>query len=263
MPNQVLSSDGTVIRWLSTGSGPSLVLVHGGTGHPSNLAPLATHLASAVTCVAIGRRGYGFSDDGADYSFEREYDDIRAVLDEVGPPRWLWGSSSGAIVALGAALVTDVEKLIVVEPPLPVDGSLFGEHLAAMEAAVGRGDLETALVTGLREGVKFPPAGIEARRAQPGWSDLVSRTPAWVRESGCIEKLPPDLERYRAISADTLLRWGTETQTHHQRAIEELERVLPISRTFAIEGHGHMSSFTAPAESAAAILEFLREGAVL
>ena len=261
MPNQATSTDGTVIRWLATGSGPSLVLVHGGLGHPTRLAPLVAHLASIVTCVAIGRRGYGFSDDSPGYSYEREYEDVCAVLDEVGPPRWVWGTSSGAIVALGAALLTDIEKLIVVEPPLPVNGAIISEaHRAEMEAAVGRGDLETALVIGLHEGVKVPPAEIEARRAQPAWSEQVSRTSAWVRETACIDQLPSDVTRYGAISADTLLMWGTATQTHHRRAIEELERVLPKSRTIAVEGHGHASPVTAPAESAAAILTFLREG---
>ena len=250
------SSDGTVIRWRKRGSGPALVVVHGGRPTPK-LWPPAEELRDRVTTVALGRRGYGFSDDGAHYSHQLEHDDIAAVLDAVGPPRWLYGSSSGAICALGAARHVDVERLILLEPPLPVDGPLLGQHLADMQSAVARGDLEEAVVIGLHHGAKVPDRQLTALRASSEWPERVARAAAWARDFAEIEALPQNLERYRSVTAPTLLLFGTETQPHHRRATEALASVLPSVSVVAIPGHGHAAAETAPGEVARAIGSFL------
>ena len=121
MRGEARSLDGTTVRWAAAGRGPTLVLVPGGIGDEHAFDPLVAKLAHRLRCVTIGRRGKGFSDDGPTYSYEREYEDIGAVLDAVGPPRLLFGHSSGAICALGAALASHVDGLILVEPPLPLE----------------------------------------------------------------------------------------------------------------------------------------------
>jgi hypothetical protein len=155
----------------------------------------------------MSRRGKGFSDDASAYSYEREYGDVAAVLDAVGPPRLVFGHSSGAICALGAALLTTVDALVLVEPPLPLDGPVMAaEPLAALQAALARGEVEAALQIGRAHGIKMTPAQIEARRARPGWPEELRRGAAWLREFPEINRLPPDAERYRAIAAPCTAR---------------------------------------------------------
>jgi pimeloyl-ACP methyl ester carboxylesterase len=260
MRGEVRSSDGTAVRWLAAGQGQPLVLVPGGLGDEHAFDPLVAHLRGRLRCLTIGRRGKGFSDDGRIYSYEREYEDIASVLGAIGPPRLLFGHSSGAICALGAALRSSVEKLILVEPPLPLDGpGIDPEHDAALHGALERGDAETAVLIGLRHALKLEPATIEAWRVRADWSNVLRRGVAWLRELDEINRLPGDLERYRAIDAPTLLIYGTATQPRRRRVVEALGDTIPNAEVAAFDGYGHDVANAAAVEVAATILDFLGE----
>jgi pimeloyl-ACP methyl ester carboxylesterase len=259
MRGEVRSTDGATIRWLETGSGPSLVLVPGGLGGEDAFDPLVAYLSTELRCVTMARRGKGFSDDPPGYSYEREYDDIAAVLDSVGPPRLVFGHSSGAICALGAALHAGADKLVVVEPPLPLTGPVLDpKHAAGIEAALARDEPDEAVLIGLRHGIRMNPEAIEARQARPGWPAELRRGAGWVREFAELNRLPLGVERYRAIEAPTLLMYGTATQDHHREAVEALAEALPNAEVAAFAGYGHDVPNAAAAEVAAVVLEFLR-----
>jgi len=183
-----------------------LVFVPGGIGDEHAFDPLIAQLTHRLRCITIGRRGKGFSDDGPTYSYEREYEDIAAVLSAVGPPRFLFGHSSGAICALGAALVAHIDRVILVEPPLPLDSQgIDSEHAAAIRTALSRGDSETAVLIGFRHALNLEEIAIETWRARPDWPEVVQRGVSWLRELDEIKRLPPNVDRYRAIGAETLL----------------------------------------------------------
>ena len=64
----VVSRDGTTIGYRRMGSGPGLVLVHGGMQASQNLMKLATALAEKFTVCVLDRRGRGLSGPfGDDY----------------------------------------------------------------------------------------------------------------------------------------------------------------------------------------------------
>jgi pimeloyl-ACP methyl ester carboxylesterase len=258
MRNEIRSVDGTVIRWVAAGQGQPLVFVPGGLGDEHAFDPLVAHLTDRVRCVTIGRRGKGFSGDGRTYSYEREYEDIASVLSAVGPPRLLFGHSSGAICALGAARHARVDKLVLVEFPLPLDGpGIDPERHAAVHAALERGDTETAVAIALRHALRLEPSTIEAWRARTDWPDVLRRGVAWLRELDEINRLPHDLERYRAIHAPTLLIYGTATQPRRRRAVEALGEVIPNAEVAAFDGYGHDVANAAAFQVAAAMLNFL------
>ncbi|HEY4222866.1 MAG TPA: alpha/beta hydrolase, partial [Myxococcota bacterium] len=123
------------------GTGPPLVLVDGALcgrtfGPSAALAPL---LADAYTVAYYDRRGRGDSDDKGSYSVDREIDDLVAVVDALGGHACLYGTSSGAALALRAVgsgrVVAD--KLVLHEPPFALDGTHtpsppdFREQIAA------------------------------------------------------------------------------------------------------------------------------------
>ncbi len=258
MQGETRSADGTVIRWLATGSGPPLVLVPGGMGGEHAFDPLVAHLSDALSCVTMGRRGKGFSGDSPEYSYEREYEDVAAVLDAVGPPRFVLGHSSGAICALGAALISPIDRLILVEPPLPLAGPMMAaKPLSDLQAALARGELDAAVEIGLAHGIKMSPAAIEARRSRPGWPDELSRGAAWLREFPEINRLGRGTERYGAIAGPSLLIYGTATQDHHREAVEALGERLPNGEVVAFEGYGHDVPNAAAPEVATKVLDFL------
>ena len=68
----VVSRDGTTIGYRQMGSGPGLVLVHGGMQASQNLMKLATALAAEFTVCVLDRRSRGLSGPfGDDYGLER------------------------------------------------------------------------------------------------------------------------------------------------------------------------------------------------
>ena len=102
---KVLSKDGTAIAFDRIGNGPPVILVDGalcyrGMGQSGQLADL---LAQHFTVFTYDRRGRGESGDTAPYAVEREVEDIAALLGEAGGSAFVWGMSSGAVLALEAA----------------------------------------------------------------------------------------------------------------------------------------------------------------
>ena len=88
------------------GSGPPLVLVHGAAADAESFRLVEPLLARERTVVTVDRRGRRGSPDEPEYSIEREFDDLVALVDSLGGPAAVFGHSFGANVAFGAALRT-------------------------------------------------------------------------------------------------------------------------------------------------------------
>ena len=99
----VTSSDGTTIAFDRLGDGPPLILVCGASTDRMANARLATLLAEHFTVFNYDRRGRGDSGDTASYAVEREVEDLDALIEEAGGSAFLYGTSSGAALALEAA----------------------------------------------------------------------------------------------------------------------------------------------------------------
>jgi pimeloyl-ACP methyl ester carboxylesterase len=115
----VTSSDGTRIAVECEGTGPSLVLVHGGTGNRNRWKPLFPLLTPKFTVCAMDRPGHGESGDSPDYSLAKEAQDVAAVVESRPGQVYLLGHSLGGVTALEAAfLTTKISKLVLYEPPV-------------------------------------------------------------------------------------------------------------------------------------------------
>jgi len=120
----VTSVDGTPIVYWRSGEGPPLVLVHGASADHSRWTPVLPAFEQRFTVYAVDRRGRGGSGDSDDYTIEREFEDVAAVVDSLGEPANLLGHSYGALCALEAALLTrNVRKLVLYEPGINVAGA--------------------------------------------------------------------------------------------------------------------------------------------
>src|SRR5918912_3183200 len=100
---KVTSSDGTEIAYDRLGSGPAVILVCGGSVDHTANAPLAEQLAQHFTVYNYHRRGRGESGDTAPYAVEREIEDLEALIGKAGGSAFVFGYSSGAILAVRAA----------------------------------------------------------------------------------------------------------------------------------------------------------------
>src|ERR1700709_2957462 len=99
---QVTSTDGTTLEVDRTGEGPALVLVTGAFNTRHSSKDLAALLADQFTVYEYDRRGRGDSGDTAPYDIARELEDLHAVILSTGENAFVYGHSSGAIIALDA-----------------------------------------------------------------------------------------------------------------------------------------------------------------
>jgi pimeloyl-ACP methyl ester carboxylesterase len=124
----VTSKDGTIIAFDQSGKGPAIILVSGAIQHRAidpGTAQLAALLAQHFTVFHYDRRGRGDSGDIKPYALEREVEDIEALIDEAGGAAHLYGHSSGAALALEAAIrlgnkIKKLARLDLIDEYLPV-----------------------------------------------------------------------------------------------------------------------------------------------
>jgi pimeloyl-ACP methyl ester carboxylesterase len=253
-PGSVHSKDGTTIGYLRLGAGPPLVMVHGSLGVAEVWLAAANLLADRFTCYLMDRRGRGRSGDALDYSIEREYQDVAAVLAAAGAKPHLIGHSYGAVCALGAALQAPVDRMILYEPPV---GVVFGPEVEDYRQAIAAGDPEKALEIGITRIVGVPQSQFEAMRANPLFPMFKALAPGWVREMQEIDRLGTNLDRFRAIESPILMLLGSDTSDSLKNSTAALIRVLKNARVSQIAGEGHLALRTAPELVAERVREFL------
>ncbi|MFB7648190.1 alpha/beta fold hydrolase [Streptomyces sp. NPDC056084] len=101
-----LEVPGASLRYEVGGAGPVLLLIVGGGGGAGIFEPVADALADRFTVVTYDPRGHSRSPlDGPDVDqrVETQADDAYRLLERVapdGPPAYVFGTSSGAIVAV-------------------------------------------------------------------------------------------------------------------------------------------------------------------
>src|SRR6266508_1390467 len=117
--NTVTAKDGTSIAYDTQGEGPAVILVGGALNTRLSGSQLAQPLSEHFTVYTYDRRGRGDSGDTKPYAVEREVEDIEAIIDQAGGVACLYGHSSGAALALEAALKLGgkVKKLAMYEAP--------------------------------------------------------------------------------------------------------------------------------------------------
>ncbi len=112
----ITSKDGTPIACWHSGTGIPLLLIHGTTGDHSTWVSTLTELQQYFSVWTMDRRGRGHSGDANSYVFERECEDVAAVVDAIGGSVNLLGHSFGGLCALEATFLTaNVNKLILYE----------------------------------------------------------------------------------------------------------------------------------------------------
>lgn len=205
MTETTTSTDGTTIAFDRQGSGPALVLVDAASGFRGfgPLEPLTPALAENFTVFRYDRRGRGESGDTTPFAIEREIEDLQALLDVAGGSAFVFGYSSGAVLAMHAAAHgAAIEKLVLFEPPLelderPADEPDLGAQTAQLVAAGRRGDA----VLHFNESIGVPSEVIEGMRESPVWPALEALAHTLVYDT-VIAGTVPDLA---AVTCPTLV----------------------------------------------------------
>nr|WP_221375618.1 alpha/beta hydrolase [Actinoplanes polyasparticus] len=247
----------TDIRYRTFGSGgPKVVLLHGGMQTSANFTRLAAALAGTFTVYVLDRRRLGL---------RSEVDDLAAVLDETGAAN-VFGLSSGAVVALHGALeLPRIERLALYEPPLSYgDGDPLA-WLPRFEKELAAGRTAAAMITvskGTGDFRHVPRAALTPFvrlwiRSDPQVRELV---PTMRGDAAVVAQASGPLNRYAAVTAETLLLGGERSPAYLTRVLNGLEPVLPRVRRVTLGGVGHVAADNSgkPERVAAELRKFFR-----
>ena len=170
---KVTSADGTAIAYDRLGAGPALVLVCGGSVDRMSNAPLASLLAEDFTVYNYDRRGRGDSGDAEVYAIERELEDLDAIIAAAGGSAHLYGTSSGAALALLAtAAGRPVNRLALWEPPYIIEGTRErppADTASIYRAFVAEGRRDKAAEYFMAEVVGLPAEFVAMAKESPWW----------------------------------------------------------------------------------------------
>ena len=262
---KVLSKDGTAIAFDRIGNGPPVILVDGalcyrGMGQSGQLAELLTQ---HFTVFTYDRRGRGGSGDTAPYAVEREVEDIATLLSEAGGAAFVWGMSSGAVLALEAAnRLSGIKKLALYEAPFIVDDTrpTTGDDWDRISAAVAADRRSDAVKLFLKSvGV---PGFVRALMPLmiPMWSKLkaVAHTLPYdgtiVRDNQRGKPLP--VSRWASVTIPTLVMDGGNSPAWVRHANRSLASVLPNAQCRTLQGQTHMLK---PKAHAPTLVEFFKD----
>jgi pimeloyl-ACP methyl ester carboxylesterase len=264
---QVVSRDGTLIAYWTSGNGPPLVLVHGTPADHTRWSPLLPYLESHATVHAMDRRGRGGSGDGPEYALEREYEDVAAVVDAVaeasGSAVDVYGHSHGGICAFGAATLTsNIHKLVLYEGwpvPNPAVFALPAEVEERMDALLAEGDRDAVVETVFLHFELMSEEDLAAFRAAPSWPGRVAAAHTITRECRAEAQATLDPQSAAKITVPVLLLVGEQSSDPAKTQVEAVADALPDGRIVILEGQEHVADVLVPAVFAERLMTFLHD----
>jgi hypothetical protein len=253
----VTSRDGTTIAYDRLGDGPPVVLVTGGSVDRMSNAGLAAELATDFTVYNYDRRGRGDSGDTPPYAVEREVEDIAAVIGAAGGSANLYGTSSGASLAMEAAVSgLPIVKLAMWEPPYSVGGrpDLPDDTSKVYTELVEAGRRGDAVEYFMLKVVGLPPEFAASARQAPWWAQQEALAHTLAYDAKVMGDYTIPVERAKAVPVPTIILDGGASFGFLGETADALAELIPDARRRTLEGQQHNVD---PAVLAPALKEFL------
>jgi len=271
--------DGARMRYLRSGSGPPLILLHGLLGYSFSWRYAMPALAPHATVFALDMLGAGFSDrpKGIDHSMRGTALRVLEFAEKLGLSTFdLLGTSRGGAVAMcaaaecvsGDACKLKLRRLVLACPVNPYSahgkrlapffGTFFGAGLFRAGVRMGRMQQLYPYWHGRMFGdpKKIPPGSLEGYKAPlaiPGlFEHGLSIVKTWREDLEELERLLPKL-----APIPTLLMWGTKDPAVYFSSMELVARHFSNVQTVVFPGVGHLPYEECPEEFNRALIEFL------
>jgi pimeloyl-ACP methyl ester carboxylesterase len=263
------------IRYLKSGSGPALILIHGLMGYSFSWRFTIPALAPHATVYAIDNLGAGLSPahDGMDCTVRASAERVLQFADALGIQDFdLLGTSHGGGVAIMVAAICAERKdsrlrhLVLVAPVnpwsahgkrlAPFIGSPFGSMLFRNTIERWRSLDYLWLRRMFGDGSRIPPDSLEGYRLPAlknhGLRHALRIVRNWTADLAALEAALPKIRDY-----PTLLLWGTRDRAVDFRSAEPLRRNFRNARLVAFDGVGHLPYEEAPEDFNRALVAFL------
>ncbi len=244
---QVASKDGTTIAYDVYGSGPPLIYITGATCFRKFMPIVqdAKTFANAFTVYNYDRRGRGDSGNTSPYAIEREVEDIEAMIDAAGGKANLLGHSSGAVLALEAALRLGdkIDRVVMYDPPYVHDEAekaTYAQLSHAVQTLLDAGNNKRAVKT-FSKGIGMPTLFVWLLPLFPGWKTMAALAPTLAYDIALTKDLPP-LDRAAQVTVPMQIIVGEKSPAFMQQVGRELTDVMPTATFKLLAGQDHMVS---------------------
>jgi pimeloyl-ACP methyl ester carboxylesterase len=247
------SADGTSIAYDVRGSGPALILIDGAfcgrnMGPMPKLAPL---LAPHFTVYNYDRRGRGDSGDTAPFSTDREYEDLAGLIAIAGGSAHLYGTSSGAGLALFAtARGLPVNRLALFEAPftdVPGGKPMPKGYQATLDSLVAEDRRAEVIKYFLTKMIGMPALMMPMMRLNPGWKAMLHNAPSLPHDTAIMEGYGFPTEAARSIRVPTIVMSGDKTFKQLKEPVRLLRETIPGARFASLPGQSHDAAATSVA----------------
>jgi pimeloyl-ACP methyl ester carboxylesterase len=254
------ASDGARISFRIAGAGDPLALIHGGFVDAGIWDEVLSVLASDHAVYVLDRRGHGESHPyRADHRIEREYDDVAEWLNHIARPAVVVAHSSGAHIALHAALRTNfVAGLLLYEPP-HMNASVSPEWIEQLQRA---NDVERVRMV-MRDIVGRSTGRVPSDERFAALLDtklgelLVRNAKALPVEVMSYAGYRPDWPKLRTLRRTTAMPitflLGERSAPVYRAVIDEFRAALPDSALDMLPGQAHNAMLDAPEVFIAAV----------
>jgi pimeloyl-ACP methyl ester carboxylesterase len=233
--------EGARICYATYGSGPAVILLHGGLGHSGNWGyQVPALVGSGYRAVLIDSRGHGRSTrDARPFSYELMASDVLAVMDALHLEKaGLVGWSDGACTAL----------ILAAKAPARVAGVFFFA-------------------------CNMDPSGVKPFEATPTLDRCFSRhakdyaelsaTPEcfkdFVKDVSLMQRTQPNYSAHdlAKISVPVVIVLSEHDEFIKREHAEYLAEAIPDAEFIALDGVSHFAPLQRPEQFNAAILEFV------
>lgn len=239
---KVVSRDGTTIAYEKAGEGPPIVLLNGGFRDHTIFDPLVPELAPHCTTYVYDRRGRGESGDSPTYAVEREFEDLEAIIEEAGGQAVVFAGSSGANLALEAAMAgAPITKLALHEPYYRVEGypKPPEDFMAVLKALLADGKRSEAAEYFLANLVGFTPDVIADWRQGPLWATNEANAHTLPYDTAICGDFTVPVERLATFRTPTLVVNSDSTSDWLRAAARATAAALPNGWGMELPGSWH------------------------
>ena len=244
--NKVKSKDGTSIAYDVSGSGPVLIYVTGAICHRT-FFPVKKDveiLSKDFTVYNYDRRGRGDSGSSQHCSLQNEIEDLEALIDESGGSAFIMGHSSGAVLALEAALSIPNKILKVVSH----DASYVHDDKEKLEYSILRKQVNDFIKAGnnsgairaFLKGIGMPKVFVYLLPLFPGWNKIKALAPTLEIDMSLTCDMPP-VQKFSKILIPVCIIVGEKCPKSILDVAKLLNNAIPNSLHIKLDGQDHMA----------------------
>ncbi len=252
-----------MLRASDTGSGPTVVLLHGLFGAAQNFASAQRHLARQFRVIALDLRNHGASPHDPDMSYPAMANDVLDTLARLAAlPAALIGHSMGGKVAMRAALARpDAVRRLIVADIAPVSyPPTFGGYAAAMAAL----PLTPGLTRRAAEAALTPAVPDPRVRSFLAQNLRLGAAPAWRIGLAEIAAALPRIEGWEApagaiFHGPALFLAGARSDYIRQEHRAGIRALFPAARFVSLKELGHWLHADNPDGFVAVVEAFLQD----